>query len=159
MVAGLAIACCGEQDAPALRVVVTSNVTVPDAMDEVVITLTASRTPEGNFCVPSERNFSLRGPADLPIEVVVLAGEQYSEWVAIRAVGLSGGEEVMRRQSRQTWPVFGEREIEIVLDSSCLGLSCSEEEQCVPQGRCAGVPDVGIFEDAGRHDLDAPCSG
>jgi hypothetical protein len=147
---------CSEEGPRTLRLVIDSDMFVPDQLDELRITVTASRTPEGNVCEPVTRQFRLGGQGDLPLRVSIEIGSEYSSWVAVRVVGRLATAEVFRRESRVPWPSSGTRDLPFSLDSNCYEPSCPEFEQCV-DGACVGIPYPGIFDDLSYRDRGVPC--
>jgi hypothetical protein len=152
----LCIAGCASEE-PGILFIVDSD--LPEGeIDTVELSLTGSRSAEGDVCVPLVWTIP---PASLPYDLAVVADGRYSHWVALRARGLSGGEERVRREVRLPgWP--DERtEYPVSLDSVCLDTGCEAEEQCL-HGSCVSVPVPGLFDDSdetGPSVDDVPCGG
>jgi hypothetical protein len=147
----------GCTDSPrTLRIVIDSNLNVPAELDEIRVTATGSRTPEGNICEPVSRRFQLTSAGDLPLRVSIEIGPDYTEWAAVRIVGLRGGTNVFVRESRVPWPSEGIRDLETRLDRDCFAHPCGANEQCV-MGECAAVPFPGLFDDLSYVDRGVPC--
>ena len=154
-----AVSTPGCSEAPrSLRLVIDTDLEVPEQIDQVRVTVTASRTDEGNVCEPVTRVFELVDPSELPLRVTFEAGTEYSAWVAFRVVGRLRlhGEEVFRREARLAWPSSGRREVALSIDSRCYRVHCPATEHCV-NGVCVGVPHPGIFDDLQYRDRGVSC--
>ena len=147
---------CADELPGTLRVVIRTELSAPDQMDEIRITVTGSRTPEGNVCEPWTRRKELAGPADLPVTLSIEIGSEYREWVAYRIEGRLRAETVFLRESRVAFPSSGVLEVPVDLEASCYRPTCSGASQCV-QGTCVGIPFPGIFDDLGFRDVGVPC--
>ncbi|MDI7269594.1 MAG: hypothetical protein QME96_16525, partial [Myxococcota bacterium] len=144
---------CGQGTAPrSVRVTLSSEATVPDDVDGVEMTITASRTVPGATCFPVTRTWDRLAPGDLPIVIDLMPGETYDSWVAVRVRWLKGSAEVAFREIKHSWPASGALEIEIRLERACLGVGCAPDQECL-EGRCSDLPEPGPF----REDiLDTP---
>jgi hypothetical protein len=142
-----------------LRLLIDAELSVPTDLDELWVTIAASRTLEGNICEPVARVFTLERQTDLPLPLSIEMGEVYTEYVIFRVVGKLDRAEVFRRETRAVWPSSGTADAEVLFDAACLDPErepCGENLQCV-DNHCVGIPDPGIFEDLGRRDRGVSC--
>ncbi len=139
-----------------VRLVIDSETSVAGAFDEIVVTLTASRTGEGRFCEAVTKSFAVNGGVELPLVVDLIPGSIYTELVAFRVVWLGEGVPVHQRESLAPVPAEGIQEVRVTFEESCLQFSCSPQEQCIA-GTCQGmlVPDP--FEDQENIDIGEKC--
>lgn len=143
-------------DAPVIVVIIDTDLEIPTQTDGVEVVATASRNLEGFVCEPFEPLLALEEGSDLPLRLGFRAGSLYNSWLALRVRALLGTRELFRYESRWRWPVEGNVEQEIFLDSRCLEMSCGENEHCY-EGACEGVPEPGIFDNDERVDQGVPC--
>ncbi len=157
-VSSVLLGCAAEAPAT-LRLVIDSDVRVPDDADEIRVTVTASRTHEGNVCEPVTRSFRLDRPGDLPLPIAIEVGSDYAEFAIYRVAVFADGAEVtrLRREGMLAWGASGVRDVPIAIDAACLSVDClPDTEQCIA-GSCGLVPYPGIFEDLSRRDRGVPC--
>jgi hypothetical protein len=150
-------------DPTGVRLVVTASVAVPDAVDQLRITVVGSR-PDGDhpLCQPWHKEFALSSDADLPFELGIEKGTEFTKWVTFRVEGLRAGVTVLRREIRAPWPDEGVRDVSVPLDTLCLPPPdlCPDpldlHLECIG-GECAGNPWPGLFaEDNPDIDPAAP---
>jgi hypothetical protein len=159
VLAALVFAGCSQEGPPTLRLLINAELSVPTDLDELWITIAASRTLEGNICEPVTRVFTLDRQTDLPLPVSIEMGEVYTEFAIYRIVGKVGGVEVFRRETWAMWPSSGTVDAEVLFDAACLDPErppCGEGLQCV-DNQCVGIRDPGILEDLGRRDRGVSC--
>ncbi len=152
LVGTLAPACGGSP--PELGLVIETNYEVPNQIDEIRVTATASSTPAGNVCEPVARSFPLDGAGNLPIRVTATMGSLYTSWAAFRIDARLGSIVVARREIRTPWPATGTREIRVLLDGSCP--TCSLGQECIG-GSCADLSFSAAFDDPGLRDTGVWC--
>jgi hypothetical protein len=147
---------CAADPPRTLRFVITTDAEIPAELDEIRISITASRSDSGNVCEPWTRVIDVDRPDALPAAVAVEIGADYTSWAAWRIVGLRGGAEVFHRESRAPWPAEGRRDVEVVVERACFDFSCPAGEQCLG-ARCVGVPSPRAFDDMTIRDRGVPC--
>ncbi len=112
-----------------LVVVVDSDLAVPGALDEVLVTI------EGTEAIPLEAKTSLAGAARLPVTLGVRPREPGSTPVRIRAIGRLAGIDRVEAQVRTRF-VEGERRIvRLHLRERCAGVRCGDDQTC-SDGAC-----------------------
>jgi hypothetical protein len=154
--ASLLVGGCAD-DGPRLLLSIDSDLAIPEELDAIAVTVTASRTPEGALCEPVERQFEVASSGDLPLLIELTPGSSYDAWVAFRVVGSALGAEQVSEENRVPWPTDGPATFAVVLDAACVGVdSCSADEQC-NEGDCSAIPSPGLFD--GRFPIDEgiPC--
>jgi hypothetical protein len=151
LVAGAWGSACSD-DPTGVRLVVTASVAVPDAVDQLRITVVGSR-PDGDhpLCQPWHKEFALTSDADPPFELGIEKGTEFTKWVTFRVEGLRDGVTVLRREIRAYWPDEGVRDVPVLLDARCLPLPVGCPDPLDPNlecigGECAGTPWAGLFE-------------
>mgnify|MGYP001572251092 CR=1 FL=1 len=141
---------CEEEGIPAVRLTVTSDIGV--GLESVTVTVTASRSAdEPRLCAPVARSFPESpdaGPLQLPIEVVVERGTEYSAWMAFRVQGWRPGDTdpAVTIEDKVEWPAAGVLDVRVDLLELCVERSCPVVQQCI-RGACAGLRTVGVFTD------------
>jgi hypothetical protein len=156
LVAAIALVACGGDEAGVLFVSIDSELAIPDEMDRLEVTITASRDDSGRLCGQVTRSFELRSQEDLPLVIGVATGETYSSWVALRARGHRGDDVVVSRERVATLPDSGDWELSLVLEAACAHVQCLEDEHC-REGLCEVVPMPGVFDDPTLLDPDVSC--
>lgn len=152
---------CEDGAAPAVRLIVTSDLEAPTELDGVKVTVIGSRSAtEDLLCEPVERTFgspSGGGSLRLPVEVLVERGSVYVAWIAFHVEGRLDGGTVVWREQVVSWPEEGVLDVEIVLERACLDATCTPTiEQCI-RGTCHGVQRREIFADPTLRDLGMSC--
>ncbi len=138
VVLALAAGCAGETG---VRLVVTSDILIPDDMDEVRVTI----YPKGSGALdPADvqsRPFLLSGTgAELPITVGVLRGDTLDRWVMFHVEGLEGGRTIVERWAWESF-VDGEiRTVTVMLENICAARvrPCDPGQHC-DRGLCNAV--------------------
>jgi len=149
---------CGTEAPRTLRLIIDTDLSVPTEIDELRVTVAASRTPEGRICEPVTRSFPLRQETDLPLPVSIEIGAEYSSWVIFRVGAFLDGAEIekLRRETMLSWPTSGIRDVSVNLEAACLRRTCGANEQCV-NATCAGIQFPGILDDPSRRDRGVSC--
>jgi hypothetical protein len=139
---------CAEQEPePLVRLIVESQAEVPTVVDEVVIDVTASRTPAGATCAPASRSFHLDDPADLPVTVAYVPGPVYDDWIAFRIAWRHAGADLAVRVLLVSLPtpVPPVQEQRVTLERACLRAACAADQQCAA-GMCVPYPSPDPFD-------------
>jgi hypothetical protein len=147
-------------DRTALRLVVRSDLAVPAEMDALLIQM---RSSTGATATP--RSVPLLGTAFPQTLVVRPEAGGMSGTVTFTVVGLRAGTIVIQRVVTAAFRSGQVVDVEVELNSDCLGIECGEGVDCV-RGMCAGpAPDAGMPDaatpppdagvDAFASDLDA----
>ena len=147
---------CGEEGGNTARLIVDTDMQPPYPFDAIQVSVTASRTPEGNFCEPASQQFTV-GEGDIPLIVDYVFGPGYRAWVAFRVVWMMGGVAVGRRDVIASFFEGELNEVTVLYQSSCAALDCGESRQCV-DGACADLPDPGPFTTPSLIDVGTTCS-
>jgi hypothetical protein len=139
-----------EDERVGVRLVVTSDIDIPAALDEIVVTVVAADTdPERPLCAPW--TYSLApASADLPFELLVEPGTRYRQWLGFRIEGRLHGARVLFREMVVAWPGEGVLDVTVALEAACVGVAetCRpRDEECIA-GYCVGRQSPGLFEDA-----------
>jgi len=153
-----------ELDRPVIRLEIDAAVDVPEELDELLITLVASRSDDGGDFCETQGPFLIRlsSPEDLPTWIDSVQGDVYSRRLAYRVDGFvheeeeDGGDQVFRREGVERWPDAGQSFVRIEIEGGCYGELCRDDRQCVDE-ECARVPAPGVFDDPGMHDPGQPC--
>ncbi|MEZ4338524.1 MAG: C-type lectin domain-containing protein [Sandaracinaceae bacterium] len=146
----LAVGClamAGCSGGPTIRVVVESELSIPDQLDEVTVEI-AGRTSTA----------PLTAPGMLPATVELRASGDSLGPFELRVVGRRAGADVATVTQSVMFPAEGTTTITVRLDPSCVGVMCMMGERCVA-GACvpdtdAGMPDAGA--DGGRPEDGGP---
>jgi hypothetical protein len=159
MLAALALAAC-EDEPSVIRLVIGTDdeVDVSDDLDEIDLTLTASRTEEGNLCEPVTRAFPIDSADLVPLSVVVEQGDDYTAWFAFRVVARLEGVELARVEAKQEWAGPGPTQVAVELQGDCFGVACAEGEVCV-DGDCEASPEGAFLDDPAFRDEGVSCNG
>jgi len=161
LAATLALAsACRDDDPPAVRLVVTSDLVPPAELDAIAVTVVGSRSSERDLlCEPVEHLFPEpdAGTLQLPLQVLVERGDVYTAWIAFRIEGRRAGTTIVSREQVVEWPTAGVLEVEVPLERACLDVPCTPAiEQCI-RGTCHGVQRRDIFTDPTLRDPGMPC--
>jgi hypothetical protein len=153
---------CSDQPVVVLRI--STDTLVPGGLSKLYIYLTASRTKteeEWNVCEPIMVPYWLGSKDDLPLYHAVFQGDEYDERLAYKIVGFRTGldEPVFQgRLGHSAWPLRGEHEIKINLESSCFNRSdCPPGEQR-EGGECVDAPIPDVFVDDSYWDEGVSCA-
>lgn len=155
----LALAAC-EDESSVIRLIIGTDdeIDVPDDLDEVMLTLTASRTAEGNVCEPVTRVFAIDGAELIPLSIVVEQGDEYTAWFAFRVAARLEGVELARVEGSQEWAGPGTTEVAVELEGDCLEVACGEGETC-DDGECEASPSGVFLDDPAFRDEGVSCDG
>jgi hypothetical protein len=140
-----------------LLVVLDSDLGVPAELDTVTVDVSASRTEEGDLCMPASRVFELENESELPLRIEIVIGQVFAEWVVVRAEGRLGAAPVVRIQRVNGVPESGVHELALTLERACAGRACALGEQCI-EGSCVADPFAGILDDPARFAGEASCA-
>lgn len=148
--------CWGDDGGDIARLIIDTDMEAPFTFNEIQVTVTASRTLDGNLCEPASEKFTIEDKGDLPLVVDFYFGSEYRSWVAFRVACLSGGTPVYQKEVIR--PFFdGERnEIEMWIESVCFGVSCESTQQC-SDGVCVDLPYPGPFNTPTLIDSGTTC--
>lgn len=151
------LAGCGEDPPTGVRLVVTTDLAVPDELDGLEVTIVASPTADaGALCRPVALTIPADGAGSFPFELLVDKGTEYVGWIAFRVDGLRGGALVQRREVRLGWPADGVRDVEVPLQAACVELVTPCEQECI-DGHCVDwASPEGIFDDGSLVGAGAP---
>lgn len=140
----------GCADRTALRLVIRSNLAVPAEMDSVLIVV---RSSTGASVPP--RAVPLAGTAFPQTLVVRPEPSGASGTVTFTVQGLREGVIVIQRVVRAAFRPGQVVDVEVALDSDCLGVECGPDIDCL-RGMCTDAsPDAGM-PDAGGRDVGSP---
>lgn len=139
-----------------LAVTIDSELAIPDDLDSLEVTITASRDDSGRLCGRVTRAFELDGDDDLPLVIGVETGEIYASWIALRAVGRRDDDDVVTVERVATLPDEGRWQLSLELETACARVQCAVDEHCV-DGLCDVVPMPGVFDDPSHLDSDVSC--
>ncbi|MDI7267708.1 MAG: hypothetical protein QME96_06920 [Myxococcota bacterium] len=150
---------CAEE-VVAVRLIVSTDLGMPDELDEVVVTIVAAK-PDGTMCEPSTiPDPPMVGwPPTLPYEILVERGETYDFWVAFRVEGKLGGVTQHERQQLVRWPEEGVLDVPVKLQRLCRDrmAPCGPTEECI-DGECPGLQSSAvIFTEPWPVDSGTPC--
>ena len=142
------LAGCAEEPPTGVRLVVTTDLAVPDELDELVVTIVASPSAAADgLCRPVTLNVSAAEASAFPFELLVDKGTLYAGWIAFRVDGRRGGTLVQRREMRVAWPVSDVVDVPADLFRSCVERVPLCPEECI-EGLCVDwVAPEGIFDD------------
>lgn len=149
---------CGDDVAGVLFVTIDSELAIPDELDSLEVTLTASRDASGRLCGQVARRFELENEVDLPLVIGVETGETFASWIALRVVGRRGVDDIVMVERVATLPDDGRWQISLLLKEVCAEVQCLVDEHCV-DGLCEVVPMPGVFDDPVHLDPDVSCIG
>lgn len=143
---------CAEAPAIRLYVDVSSEIAIPDDIDEIQVSI-AANSAGARVCTEETREFDLTS-AQLPLYIRVEQGREFNRSVAYWIAGLQEGEQTLEeRVGWITWPNEGVRDVDVFLEAGCLTKNlqsaCSEEEHCIDE-RCLelNMPTVFITSSA-----------
>ncbi len=137
-------------DRTALRLVIRSDLAVPLEMDSLLIQM---RSSTGATAPP--RGVELVGTAFPQTLVVRPEASGMSGTVTFTVIGLRAGTIVIQRVVSAAFRSGQIVDVEVDLNSDCLGVECGEGIDCV-RGLCqgaqpdAGMPDAAVVADAGE---------
>jgi hypothetical protein len=138
------------------RLIIETDGQAPLSFDEIEVSITASRTPEGNLCEPAIEKFTIEDEGDLPLIVDYVFGSEYRSWAAFKVVCYMAGSVVLRKEVTSAF-FSGERnEITLVIEEACFNASCGAGQQCL-DGFCVDLPDPGPFSDPLLIDFGTTC--
>lgn len=157
-------ASCAADVPPGVLLVIESDRLVPDHLDEVEVTVTASRTSAVNICHPITRRLLPHETPDFPVYVSFDRGEIYNEWVAFQVVARltrldsdPANQVVFRQEHIRAWPSSTRETHTVTIDGRCYRQECGEEEYCY-EGECVDSHEPGIFDpEDPRVDADVSC--
>ncbi|MBI5500297.1 MAG: hypothetical protein HY907_08645 [Deltaproteobacteria bacterium] len=157
-----AAAGCSEE-VVGVRLIIRSDLTVPDELDRVLVTVAAARPDGGEapMCEPAgvEPLVALPGaPSFLPYEILVERGERYDFWVAFRVQGYFGGALLHERQQLVRWPEEGVTDVVVSVEKACRDRATrcrSDTEECLG-GECVGLQSYELFTSPGFVEAGAP---
>lgn len=145
----------GCADSPVLVLVINSDLQVPNELDEVRVTVTASRDFYWReVCEPSTYIYSQTDSSHFPIKVAIWQGEEFATAIAYRIEGLRDGVKVLNPfAGHEVWPAEGRRDVRSDLLSVCTvsdDFECTLGQHCV-DGECVddGIPQV--LDNAAYH--------
>lgn len=155
---------CSEELPPGVLLIIESDRLVPDHLDQVWVTVTASRTAAVNICQPIPRRVLPDETPHFPIYVSFDRGEVYDEWIAFqveaRLTRLDSDPEnqvVFRQEHMRAWPTSTREEHTVTIDGSCYQKVCEDDEYCY-EGECVSSHEPGIFDgDDPRIDPETSC--
>jgi hypothetical protein len=150
----LALAAGGcSSDLVGVRLIVTTDLVVPDDLDGVRLTVVAARTPSGPLCVPATVDAT-----GIPFEFLVEKGTQFTGWVAFRVDGLRAGVTVVRREQLVRWPAEGVLDVPVKLQAACRAPvpPCDDARYECIDGLCVSKQALGIFDDRDMIEPGAP---
>jgi hypothetical protein len=125
----LSAACSYE--GPAIRLIIDSPVSIPHDMSALTITVRASNS-ENRVCEPLVSILNLEDAGVLPATVLIKRGSLYDNNVAFHVRGyLDGSLTTSGVAASHPWPSEGVTEVEVVLEESCFGLACANDEHCL----------------------------
>ncbi len=142
--AAMTVALAGCADRTALRLVIRSNLAVPTELESVLIQM---RSSTGATAPP--RSVSLMGTAFPQTLVVRPESSGMSGTVTFTVQGLRSGSIVIQRVVSAPFQTGQVVDVEVELNSECLGIECGPGVDCL-RGTCVGTPvDAGSPTDAG----------
>jgi len=152
----LLLGCSGGGGGNAARLIIETDTTSPLPFDEIEVSITASRTPEGNLCEPAIEKFTIEGEGDLPLVVDYVFGSEYRSWVAFKVVCYSAGSVVLRKEVASAFFSGVRNEITLLIEDACFSMSCGLDQQCL-DGICVDLPDPGPFNEPLLLDFGTTC--
>ncbi|MBI5501220.1 MAG: SUMF1/EgtB/PvdO family nonheme iron enzyme [Deltaproteobacteria bacterium] len=156
---------CGDDDGGRrVRLVLTIGADVPDreGIDEIEVTLTASRTDGTEalaLCEPTTCRFPTAGGRQAVV-VDFHRGSTYTALALFRVAWLSAGTPRATREMAIPWPDSGTREVRLELRAACEDFGCGPGLQCLLAGGdavCAAVPFPDAFDERTWVDDGVPC--
>ncbi|MBI5489489.1 MAG: hypothetical protein HY905_19305 [Deltaproteobacteria bacterium] len=156
---------CGDDDGTRrVRLVLAVGADVPDrdGIDEIEVTLTASRTDGTEalaLCEPTTCRFPTAGGLQ-PVVVDFHRGSTYAALALFRVSWLSAGTPRASRELAIPWPDSGTREVRLELRAACEDLGCGPGLQCLlvdDNAVCAAVPFPRAFDERTWVDDGVPC--
>lgn len=156
LAAAVLLGCSGGGGGNVARLIIETDAAAPLPFDEIEVSITASRTPEGNLCEPAIEKFTIEDEGDLPLIVDYVFGSEYRSWVAFKVVCYSLGIVVLRREATSAF-FSGERnEVTLLIEDACFNRTCTPQEQCM-NGTCVDLPDPGPFNEPLLIDFGTTC--
>jgi len=160
----LASGCGDEEGSRRVRLVLVVGADVPDrdGIDEIEVTLTASRTDGTEalaLCEPATCRFPTAGGLQ-PVVVDFHRGSTYTALALFRVSWLSAGTPRATREMAIPWPDSGTREVRLELRAACEDFGCGAGLQCLLDGDdavCAAVPFPHAFDERTWVDEGVPC--
>lgn len=152
------VGCSGGGGGNVARLIIETDMRSPLPFDEIEVSITASRTPEGNLCEPAIEKFTIEDEGDLPLIVDYVFGSDYRSWAAFKVVCYSTGIVVLRKEVTSAF-FSGERnEVTLLIEEACFDVTCGAGQQCL-DGFCVDLPDPGPFSDPLLIDFGTSCNG
>ena len=152
----------GESVPRSVRLILNTDVDIPDVLDRVEVTYTASKTYEGLTCVPVAQHWDLTSQDDLPIIIDFFPGEVYDVWLGIDVAWLRRGEVIIRRELMVAWPESPAIEELVDIELGCIERECEPWHDCV-SGACIGNEPAsqlpGPFNPSLRDSAGESCDG